>query len=135
MVDYQKPLPVPDGDTRPYWDAAKRHELTIQRCTECGRHIFYPRSICPYCISSAIEWVHTSGRGTIYSYTVVHRAPAQFVGDVPYVVALIDLEEGVRMMSNIPGALPPDVHIGANVEVMFDDVTAEITLPKFRLVT
>jgi len=133
MTDYQKPLPVPDGDTQPYWSAAKEHRLTIQLCQDCRQAIFYPRSVCPHCMSDRIEWIEASGRGTIYSYTVVHRSPAQFKDDVPYVVALIDLEEGVRMMSNVVGCPPSDVSIGAAVEVLFDHVTPEITLPKFRL--
>lgn len=133
MADYLKPLPVPDGDTQPYWDAAKEHRLMIQRCQGCQHAIFYPRSVCPHCMSDRIEWVAASGRGTIYSYTVVHRSPGQFKDDVPYVVALIDLAEGVRLMSNVVDCAPSDVQIGAGVEVVFDDVTPEITLPKFRL--
>src|SRR5205814_4069294 len=95
---------------------------------------FYPRSICPACMSDRIAWIESTGRGTVYSYTIVHRAPAQFAEDVPYVVALIDLAEGVRMMSNVVGSPPAAVHIGAPVEVVFDDVTPEVTLPKFRLI-
>jgi len=125
---------VPDGDTQPYWDAAKQHRLSIQRCQDCQRAIFYPRSVCPYCMSDRLAWIDASGRGTIYSYTVVHRSPGQFKDDVPYVVALIDLEEGVRMMSNVVDCAPSDVRIGASVVVVFDDVTTEISLPKFRLV-
>lgn len=134
MAEYNRPLPVPDGDTAPYWEAAREGRLMIQRCGGCDRHVFYPRSICPHCGSVELEWVQASGRGTVYSYTVVHRAPSPaFKEDVPYVVALIDLDEGVRMMSNIL-APPGDVKIGARVEVVFDPVTPEITLPKFRLV-
>ncbi len=135
MTEYAKPLPVPDGDTRRYWDAAREHRLMIQRCQDCQRAIFYPRSVCPHCMSDRLEWIQASGRGTIYSYTVVHRSPAAFKDDVPYVVALIDLAEGVRMMSNVVACAPSDVRIGAAVEVIFDDVTPEITLPKFRLAT
>jgi len=135
VTEYAKPLPVPDGDTKPYWDAAKEHRLMIQRCQDCQRAIFYPRSVCPHCMSDRLEWIQASGRGTIYSYTVVHRSPAAFKDDVPYVVALIDLAEGVRMMSNVVACAPSDVRIGAAVEVVFDDVTPEITLPKFRLAT
>jgi uncharacterized protein len=133
MTEYTKPLPLPDGDTKPYWDAAKEHRLLIKRCQDCQTAIFYPRSVGPQCMSDRVAWVEASGRGTIYSYTVVHRAPPQFVQDAPYVVALIDLAEGVRMMSNVVGAAPSDVKIGAPVEVVFDDVTPEISLPKFKL--
>jgi uncharacterized OB-fold protein len=133
MAEYTRPLPVPDGDTKPYWDAAKEHRLVIQRCQDCQQVIFYPRSVCPHCMSDRIAWIQASGKGTIYSFTVVHRAPAQFVDGAPYVVALIDLAEGVRMMSNVVGCTPSAVRIGAAVEVEFDDVTPEISLPKFHL--
>ena len=133
MTDYLRPLPVPDGDTKLYWDAAKEHRLSIQRCADCQRSVFYPRSICPHCGSDRLHWIDSSGRGTVYSYTVVHRAPGGFTDAVPYVVALIDLEEGVRLMSNVVDCAPGDVQIGEHVEVTFDDVTPDITLPKFRL--
>lgn len=132
MADETRPLPVPDGDTRPYWNAAKEHRLVLRRCLDCQTAIFYPRGICPHCMSDHLDWITASGRGTIYSYTVVHRAPAGFQDRVPYVVALIDLDEGVRMMSNVVDA-GSEVRVGAPVQVIFDDVTAEITLPKFRL--
>jgi uncharacterized OB-fold protein len=133
VAEYTRTLPVPDGDTKPYWDAAKEHRLIIQRCHDCTRAIFYPRSVCPFCMADHIDWIEASGHGTIYSYTIVHRAPPQFADGVPYVVALIDLAEGVRLMSNVVDCAPTDVRIGAAVEVTFDDVTPEITLPKFRL--
>jgi uncharacterized OB-fold protein len=132
MTDYNRPLPIPDGDTKPFWDAAKEHHLVVQRCRNCREAIFYPRAVCPRCMSDQIAWVEATGRGTVYSYTVVHRAPPGFQDRVPYVVALIDLEEGVRLMSNVI-APPSDVRIGAPVEAVFADVTPEITLPQFRL--
>jgi uncharacterized OB-fold protein len=129
----ERPLPIPDQDTRPYWEAARRHELLIQRCRACGQHYFYPRPYCPQCLSPETEWVRASGRGTVYSFTVNHRAahPA-FADRLPYVVALIDLAEGPRMMSTIVECDPADVHIGMAVEVTFEDVTDEISLPVFR---
>jgi uncharacterized OB-fold protein len=133
MAEYTRPLPVPDGDTKPYWDAAKEHRLTIQRCQNCHEAIFYPRSLCPHCMSDRIEWIAASGKGTIYSYTVVHQSPAAFADIVPYVVALINLAEGVRLMSRVVDSAPADVKIGAPVEVVFEDVTPEISLPHFRL--
>ncbi|HEY8884263.1 MAG TPA: Zn-ribbon domain-containing OB-fold protein [Chloroflexota bacterium] len=133
MAEYTRPLPVPDGDTKPFWDAAKEHRLTIQRCQNCHEAIFYPRSLCPHCMSDRIEWIAASGKGTIYSYTVVHQSPAAFADIVPYVVALINLDEGVRLMSRVVDSAPADVKIGAPVEVVFEDVTPEISLPQFRL--
>jgi uncharacterized OB-fold protein len=84
-------------------------------------------------MSDRLAWIETSGKGTIYSFTVVHRAPAQFVDAAPYVVALVDLADGVRMMTNVVGCAPSAVRIGAAVEVEFEDVTPEISLPKFHL--
>jgi uncharacterized OB-fold protein len=133
MADYNRPLPVPDGDTKPYWDAAKEHRLLIQRCQDCEQAIFYPRSLCPHCMSDRIDWIEATGKGRVYSYTVVHQSPPAFADSVPYVVALIDLDEGVRLMSNVVGSPPAAVKIGARVEVEFDDVTPEISLPKFHL--
>jgi uncharacterized OB-fold protein len=130
---YDKPLPDVDDDSRPFWEGACRHELMLQRCNECHRAIHYPRSVCPHCGSLSIKWFQASGLGTIYSYTVA-RFPAgpSFVDAVPLVVALIDLDEGVRMMTNLLNDAS-DVRIGSRVEVVFDDVAPDFTFPKFKL--
>lgn len=134
MIAYEGPLPAPDKDSQAYWDAARRHELVLQCCSECDRFRFYPRSICPYCLSDQFVWKRAVGRGSIYSFTIIHRPPSpSFRSRVPYVLALIDLEEGVRMMSNVVDCDPHSVEIGMAVEVTFEDITEEITLPKFRL--
>ena len=126
------PLPVTDGDTMPFWEGTRRGELRIQRCRACGRHVFYPRAVCPFCMSDELDWVRASGRGVVYSFTVVHRAPEEFQHQVPYVVALVDLEEGPRLMTRIVDVEPHAVHIGMPVEVTFRPVTEEIVLPCFR---
>jgi hypothetical protein len=131
---YDKPLPVIDGESRPYWDALKQHRLTLKRCNDCGKHHFYPRALCPHCHSDAVEWVDARGTGTIYSYTIARRpAGPAFKADTPYVVAVIDLDEGARMMTNIVTDDVEAVRIGQRVTVQYDDVTDEVTLPKFRL--
>ena len=133
MVEYSKPLPFISEETAVFWDGVHNHELRIQKCSHCDRCFYYPRSFCPFCFSDGIEWVKVAGKGTVYSYTVSYRAPSPgFAGDVPYILALIELTEGVRIMSNIVGCLPDEINIGMPVEVIFDDVTAEITLPKFQ---
>ena len=133
MTDNQRPLPKPDQDSAVYWEAARRHELLLQQCSSCQRFRFYPRSICPHCFSDAFEWRRSSGRGTVYSYTVIHRPPfPAFRDKVPYVLALIELNEDVRMMSNIVDCEPSTVEIGMPVEVTFEDITEEITLPQFK---
>lgn len=128
-----KPLPVPTLETRPYWDGCKRHELRIQRCGDCGHCQFYPRLYCTQCSSERVEWVAASGRATVLSFTVVRRpvSPA-FAPDVPYVVALVTLEEGPSMMTNIIGCQPEQVAIGMRVAVTFEDWSDEISIAKFR---
>jgi len=131
-TEYVKPLPYIHAETKAYWDGAKSHELLIRKCVTCGQFHFYPREFCPACLSSDVEWVKASGRGTVYSVTVCHRPAPRFEKDVPYNLALIELEEGVRMMSNIVDCPNDDIKIGMTVEVVFDSVTPEVTLPKFR---
>ena len=133
MKEYMKPLPNPTPFSKPFWDGAKRHELLIQKCQDCQKFVFYPKVICPFCLSDNLEWIKASGRGKIYSYMVVYSyQPQAFAEDVPYVVAIIDLDEGVRMMSNVVECDPEMVRCDMDVTVVFDDITAEITLPKFK---
>ena len=122
-----------DSDSRPYWEGLKRGELRIQGCDACGRAVFYPRALCPHCHSDALSWMTATGRGTIYSYTVVHQAFGPFAGDVPYFVALVELEEGVRMMTRILDASRERLTLGAAVRVTFEQVSDDLTLPYFRL--
>ncbi len=134
MADYKKPLPTADQDTKPYWDGCKRHELLIQRCKDCGKHQFYPRRHCAHCLSpDSMEWVKSSGKGTVYSFTVTcqNRAPG-FKEDVPYVLAYVMLDEGVQMMTNVVGCKPEDVRIDMPVKVVFEDATPEVSIPKFQ---
>ena len=131
-TDYRKPLPYVHAETKDYWEGAKKHELLIRKCRGCGTHHFYPRDFCPSCFSFEVEWVRASGRGILYSFTVCHRPAPGFENDVPYNIALIELEEGVRMMSTVVECPKDHLKIGMPVEVVFDDVTPETTLPKFR---
>ena len=126
------PLPRPYQDTAEYWAAAREHRFVIQRCNFCGEHQFYPRGVCSHCLSSELEWREASGNGTVYSYSVNHRAPHPgFADDLPFVLAIVELEEGPRMMTNIVVSDPDSVTIGMAVTVTFDDVTDQVTLPKF----
>jgi uncharacterized OB-fold protein len=130
---YRKPLPRIDEDSRGFWEALARHELYFQRCRDCGTKRFYPRALCTNCLSSATEWVRASGHGTVYTFTVTQQNQAPgFREELPYVLAIVELEEGVRLMTNVVGCAPDAVRINLPVEVVFDDVTAEVTLPKFR---
>lgn len=131
---YQKPQPVIDPGTRPFWDAARAHRLTIPRCKDCGEYHFYPRELCPHCHSDALEWCDVSGGGEIYTFTVARKpAGPVFAADVPYVIAMIRLDEGPRMLTNIVTGDVERVAIGDRVSVRFEDVTPELTLPKFTL--
>jgi uncharacterized OB-fold protein len=130
---YTKPLPRVDEESKGFWEACQRHELYLQRCGGCGALRYYPRALCPRCLSDATEWVLSSGRGTVYTYTVTHQNQAPgFRETLPYVLAYVELDEGVRMLTNIVGCDPNIVKIGMPVEVAFEDVTPEATLPKFK---
>ena len=131
MSEYQKPLPKPTPTSRPFWEAARRHELSLQRCAACTSYIYYPRARCPHCFSDRLGWEHVSGRGKFYSYTVVRRASSRSFADQPYVLAIVELDEGPRMTTNIE-AEPHNVKVGMPVVVHFDDVTPEHTLVKFK---
>lgn len=136
MTDYLKPLPKSDPLTAHFWDSVNRGSLEIQRCDDCKSFIFYPRSLCPSCSSRNVRWTKVSGRGEIHSLTIVHRPTiSAFKVDVPYVVAIIQLEEGCRMMSNVVDvkADPQLVKIGMPVEIVYDRVTDDTVLPKFRV--
>lgn len=130
-----RPLPVIDTDTAPFWQAARENKLLIQRCRACGEHVFYPRSICPHCHRLELDWVEVSGRGRIYSYTVARRpAGPAFVEAVPYVLVLVDLEEGPRMLSNLQVGDVDSVRIGQRVQAGFEQVNDEVTVPVFTIV-
>ncbi|HLK86911.1 MAG TPA: Zn-ribbon domain-containing OB-fold protein [Candidatus Binataceae bacterium] len=130
MSEYAKPLPKPTPTSQPFWDAARRHQLSLQRCAACGKFIYYPRERCPHCFSDKLGWESVSGRGKVYSYTVVRRASSRAFAE-PYVLAIVELDEGPRMTTNIVAA-PERVKVGMPVAVHFDDVTPERTLVKFK---
>lgn len=130
---YGKPLPQPNEITRPFWEGTHAHELRLQRCRDCGKHIFYPRSLCPFCLSEHLEWVTASGKGKVYSYTVVRRAlHPGFKDDVPYVLAIVELDEGPRLTTNLVGVSPDDIRVDMPVQAAYDDVTPDVTLLKFE---
>jgi uncharacterized OB-fold protein len=133
-----RPLPTPSPLTTGFWEAAREHRLVVQRCDACGTLRHYPQPMCANCHSMDWTWTELSGRGTIYTFTVTHQVfhPA-WAGHVPYVVATIELEEGVRLVSDLPSEDVDDVAIGRAVEVFFEDAPGDdgtaFTLPRFRL--
>jgi uncharacterized protein len=131
---YAKPLPTLNDDNRPFWEGTRNNRLMLQQCGACS-HVRYPTAqICPRCLSDAAQWVQMSGRGSIFSYIVFHQVyDRSFKNDVPYNVALIQLDEGPRLFSNIVVEAGDRPKVGDRVTVCFDPVTPEITLPRFRL--
>ena len=126
-------LPRINRDSAPYWQSAKEHNLKLQRCAQCERFRFYPSLSCHFCRSLVFEWLPISGRGEVYTYSVVYRGPgAPFADLLPLVVAMITLEEGPTMMSNVVGIAPEDVRIGMPVRIAYEDVNDDITLPVFE---
>ncbi len=134
MSEAPRTLPLPTDLTRPYWDAAARGELHMQHCGACGKWQFYPRPFCLHCESDKLQWQRVSGLGKIYTYTVNHRAPNAFMkARLPYVVAMVELDEGPRLMANVLGAQSADMAIGKRVQVVFEKASDEVTLPQFSL--
>jgi uncharacterized OB-fold protein len=128
-----KPLPQIGPDMAPFFEAAHRHELVVQRCAKCRALRFPARAICSRCLAREASWAPMSGRGTVFSFAIMHQAVHPgFAAEVPYAVVVIELEEGVRLLSNLVDCPLADLRIGLPVEVVFDDVTADVTLPKFR---
>ena len=132
---YSKPVPRPLNPewTKPFWEAAKRHELVMPRCKTCDQLFFYPRSECPRCLSDHVEWMKVSGRGHLHTYTGVYQpANAAFRDDTPYIYVVVQLNEGPRMVSNIVQCEIEAVSVDMPLEAVFDDVTPEWTLVKFK---
>ncbi len=130
----KRPLPEPTPETQEFWDGARRHELRIQRCRACGNAYFFPRPFCPRCSSQDVEWFTATGRGRLYSYVINHRAMPNFQDIAPYVIAVVELEEGPRMMTNIIGVepTPENLPIDLPVEVAWQEDRDGIVLPMFR---
>jgi uncharacterized OB-fold protein len=130
------PPPAVTDDSRPFWDACRRRELVIQRCEACGAFRHPPSPVCWRCRSFPHAWVPSAGRGTVFSHAVVHRAfLPELAAHVPYTVVVVALDDvpGVRLVSNLIDAAPDEPAIGLPVEVVFEDVTPEVTVPRFRV--
>ncbi len=126
------PLPRPTPLSQPFWDACREERLIVQRCNDCSAYVFIPQPCCGECMSTDLEWVESTGRGTLYSYTTVHR-PQQPTFRVPYTVVIVELEEGWYMLSNLIGVAEDEIEIGTPLEVFFEARSDEITLPLFRV--
>jgi uncharacterized OB-fold protein len=129
----RRTAPTPTPESQPFWDACARHELIIQQCRSCDLFWFPPSNRCQHCWSGDFEWTPVSGRGEVYSFTVYHRAyAAELVDQLPYVVGIIQLGEGPRLVSNVVGCEPGEVRVGMPLEVVFCDLADGGSLPAFR---
>ncbi len=128
-----EPLAQPESDF--FWEQAKKGALWLKHCDDCDRCFFYPRALCPRCFSRQTRWIPSKGEGVLYSFAIVHRAPAPAFADrAPYVIALVDLDEGARMPTSLIDVAcdPKAIRIGMEVEAVYDAVTDETTLIRFR---
>lgn len=134
MSDVRKPLPIVTSSDRPFWEGAKRHELMAYKCMNCGA-FYYPAVHCVSCDSPHMEWVRVSGKGTVHTFVVYHQVyHAGWKGDIPYNVAWIKLDEGPLLLTNIVESRNEEIFIGMRVEVVFDEVTEDVTLHRFRAI-
>lgn len=134
--DIAKPQPRPTAETLPFWQACAQGRLIFQRCADCGRAQFPPRNRCSNCHADALAWHESSRLGAVHTFTVVHRAPTPaFKSMLPYVIALIDLDEGVRMMTNLRAAQPDKLAIGDRVRVVFEPAAGDWPLPQAELLS
>ena len=133
MIAYKKPLPQVNPDTRPFWDGCRQHALRFQKCADCGHVRWPPSMICPECHASETQWIVSGGKGTVYTYAVYHHAfHKAFEKDLPYVTAIVEIEEGPHLLTNIVGCRPEEVRCDMPVEVTWEDINDEFSLPKFR---
>jgi uncharacterized OB-fold protein len=133
MPEYNKPIPVPSAESQAYWDGLRDRKLLMPRCDACGKYWFPPSLLCPHCNATNWTWTSTSGRGRIFSYVVYHRIyHPGFADEVPYAVAVIELDEGPRMVSNVIGIAPDKLACDLPVQVVYQPITDTITLPKFE---
>ena len=126
-------VPTPDADSKPFWDGCRDHKLMFQKCGACGQVRWPPCILCPQCLSQETQWIEAGGRGTIYTFAVYHQAfhPA-FQNKLPYVTAIVELNEGPMLLTNIVGCSPDSLECEMPVQVIWDDVSDEFSLPKFQ---
>ena len=130
---YARPLPVPDEASQPFFAGAKERRLMLQRCSACGVVMWPVKTRCVNCLGADIAWFQASGRATLYSFVLMHQVyHPGFAAEVPYNIAEVDLAEGLRIITNIVACPNEELSIGMPLEVTFEDLTAEITLPKFK---
>ncbi|MBN84450.1 MAG: acyl dehydratase [Gammaproteobacteria bacterium] len=132
-MDLVKPIPRPSTTTRPFWDGLNERKVQIQRCEGCDTWVFYPRTRCPSCLSDQLIWREVSGRGVLYTYTLARQPTApHFADETPQQLAVVELDEGVRMTSTLVNVEPSDIVIGMRLRPYFDQVTDAVTLLRYQ---
>ena len=132
-MDLVKPIPRPSPTTRPFWDGLNERKVQIQRCDGCDSWVFYPRTRCPSCLSDVLIWREVSGRGVLYTYTLARQPTApHFADETPQQLAVVELDEGVRMTSTLVNVEPSDIVIGMRLQPYFDQVTDDVTLLRYQ---
>lgn len=133
MAEYTKPLPLLTSLSKAFYEGCKENKLLYQHCKDCEEVIFYPKIVCPNCMGTNLDWKESTGKGKIFTFTVAYDfAPPEFASSTPYALAVVNLEEGFSMLTNIVDCDLNKIECDMPVEVLFDPVTPEITLPKFR---
>jgi len=133
MSQAAKPIPRITPELAPFFEAAKQERLVVQKCDSCGALRFPPNPQCSRCLSTASSWTRVSGRGEVYSFNVMHQVyHPGFAAEIPYAVVIVKLEEGAKLLSNLVGIKPSEIKCGMAVEVVFERISDEVTLPKFR---
>lgn len=132
-MELDKPLPQPTPVSRPFWDGLKEGKVRIQHCAECGAWVFYPRSRCHRCLSERLEWRTVSGAGSLYTFTIARQPTSpHFVDEVPQLLAVVELDEGVRLTSTLVNVAEQDIRIGMRLAPVFDAVDDQVTLLRFE---
>jgi len=131
--NYQKPVPIPDEESQPFFDGAREHRLMIQKCETCGVVMWPVKSRCDNCMQPTVNWVQARGKAMLYSFVLMHQVyHPGFASEVPYIIAQVDLVEGLRILTNVVDCSNSDLQIGMPLEVTFEAITDEVSLPKFR---
>lgn len=134
-MEMTKPIPLTQPWSEAFWEGTKNGKLLIQHCKDCNSNIFYPRKFCPECWSGNLDWIEASGKATIYSFSTAYdMVEPRFWEDLPYTLAYVDLDEGIRMATRIVECAPEDIAIGKKVEVTFHKLNDDFYLPYFKLV-
>ena len=132
-MDLVKLIPRPSTTTRPFWDGLNERKVQIQRCDGCDSWVFYPRTRCPSCLSDLLIWREVSGQGVLYTYTLARQPTApHFADETPQQLAVVELDEGVRMTSTLVNVEPSDIVIGMRLQPYFDQVTDDVTLLRYQ---